>query len=410
MKSFLPPAVATVGIATSLLLGSCGNSSSEPPAAAIKTASKPHGRWATVAKLPPSAGDDGSLAAVGESIYAIAVRRQQGSGSVSAWRLRSKRWKREDRLALAIDATYPPLPVAIAGRLCVVARDTTRAQTWCLDGGRFRETGAALGRGPKVAPTWVPQLDLNSEAPTALVLTQLNAKVLKGGAGVAAKSSVEARRFDGQQWTDIGGPVDTDQDVNVVRPAIDSSGPRTCVAYGSQAGSKRPVPTVRCASHHGWQQLPTPPVAEDAAMVDIDGFALGTAGDYLGVDEFRRDGVSWTIRRLEENGWRRIALSQRRRGWNAQGDLFRIGTEIWAAQFNQRHSGRDILADVVVRRELSNHSIEQVGQPLLHDTPLYGPLTLDFIQQQSSVYALHSQPDPRRKRNSLVLSVYRPSR
>jgi hypothetical protein len=249
---------------------------------------------------------------------------------------------------------------------------------------------------------------VNTGIPLSLVISKRDAKVLKGGAGVSARGTVEVRRLEGQRWTELdGGPVEADQGVNVVRPAIASNGTRTCVAYGKQIGSKSPVPAVSCESNVGWQPLSSPPASQDAVMSDIDGFALGKSGAYLGLDEFRNDGVSWTIRRFEHGQWRQLGLSRHRSGWNAQGDLFRVGEEVWSAQFNQRRSGQNILADVVVRQERSDGTIDQVGDPLLRDTPLYGPLTFEIIKHQGLVYALHSLPEQRRQRNSLMLSVYR---
>ena len=158
-----------------------------------------------------------------------------------------------------------------------------------------------------------------------------------------------------------------------------------CIAYDAlpKDGTKSPTIRIRCITTDGALHALPPTLTSrtvapraarsERAGIGVDGVTVAGGTIYVGVDFFAGRHVKWPVLALQGSRWIATSLGADS-SWDAQGSLYTIAGEPWAIQFDQRNGSGGIQTRLIVRGLLADGTSITVGEPLIRNARLLGPL------------------------------------
>lgn len=294
------------------------------------------------------------------------------------------------------------------GRRACIAGPTGRAvRVWCMGSDRrWHRVGGAAFR--TTAPSPVTGYDGAFIADGKLIVIKAHvrdARSAPGSAGISGRLEHMLYAFNGARWQPLTrGQLDASATNGTQRP-FGFDGSRPCVAYDALPRDRAQSPTIRirCIGDRGRLHTMRPALTSSRVAagagrrgtrigIDVDGATVAGGVIFLGVDEFVGRHVKWPVMALRGGRWSTTPLGADS-SWDAQGSLYTIAGWPWAIQFDQRDEPDMIRTRLIVRRLLPDGTAATVGQPLIENAKLVGPLYWGLTLAQSKIYAMATLPN-----------------
>ena len=290
----------------------------------------------------------------------------------------------------------------------------------CLQDGRWLKLGGPRSAGGR--PAFADNL-LEIDGVLYLGRSEMRDARRVPGGGVDGKLDGRVYARAGASWRDVAGaPLFADGFGSLRNEAFDRAG-QLCAGFDAVVSRGVALEVrVRCLDRGVWVDA-APPLTPRVSgrrvrSIDMDGGAAAGSDIYIGIDRFeipptdhrRRRDIDWPVLRLREGNYTPTSLGGTHPAWSEQGDLYRVGPEIWAMRFDQRPRNRTFAARIVVKALVpATGQVRMVGAPLLDDEDIYGPISTGLAVADVP-YVLWTKPNRRTRRNELRVSRLGPPR
>jgi hypothetical protein len=390
-----------------------GSSREASSAAAAQT-------WRLLPPLPQGAvrDEDGAgVAAVDEGIDVAVVNRdvrEMEPSRVGVYSFKRARWSGPVG-GVELPVNRGEMVTLLGGRrACVVGAAGRFVLVRCLVSGSWRQIGPPVFKiTPHEHVTSYAGAFLSGGRMYVIRGRLQHAHVTPDGSALRGRLAHDVLTMHGFRWQRVGrGEIDPAAVGGTQRPFGLTLNGAPCLAYDS-LGRREATVRVRCLESRRWRSVAPHLTTVDAtrdrrtgtrSAINVDGAAALRGRAYLGLDYFHGRAVEWPVLELgRDRTWRRTKLGGDRRGWNEQGSLYSLGERLWAVEFDQRDSPHGLRVSLFVRRLDQDGRAVQVGQPLISDTTLFGPLYWGLAEYGRQVYALASLPSPLGRHNDVRL-------
>lgn len=377
--------------------------------------------WRPLAAPPAAAKwdvDGAAITSARRRLYLAVVDRGGGRSSLSkihTFRLDGQRWRALGVLALNRDE---PFFLTGGDRACVISTVRRDVLTRCITAVQhaWRQVGGTAFTTTYPSP---------GVALAGAFVAGGRVHVVRGDARFKGASR---RRFvhrvlqeTDNDWGLLGQPdIDGETALGTQRVAGLSRQGRPCLVYDALSDDPSRGPSVRhrCIQGETWHAM-SPPLPLKAVSpsfqagreaINVDGAAFVAGRLFVGVDHFRPAQTNWPVFYLTRGRWRAAEFPAQPAGWNAQGSLYGLGGVLWAVRFDQRPTPSGLHTRLVALRRDRDGKVRQVGQPLIENQPLRGPLYWGMAEANGRIFLAATIPASPAGRNTVrVFTLQQPA-